>query len=399
MSVRYVPKDAIRKRKPHRKSRGGCGGCKLRRVKCDEAKPECKQCTKFGVLCSYESTTSDLDSTMTGSFQVEIPKSCSVNKAIVSLINMSHEQAARRASTSPVYHLDQHDLRILQRFQYRTVLSIGTDQTVNFYRDNLIRLASGFPSLMHLILTLTMMHDRYLTGDKPSASEAYHWYQGSAQFNSVLAKPLDLEQRDALWGTAAVLGCISFQSVEADSAQQAWPLRQPSEYDLDWLKISDGKKTIWKMTDPLRSDSVFAPLKDAHTNNYLPHEGELKDLPDGFLELFKLDESTSPYYEMAMRLSTLLDLECSRRTILNFLGFIGQVNGDFKRLLELKEPRALLLMAYWYGKMCYYDVWWTVQRVVLECQATCMYLDRYHGDHSEIQRLLKFPKEACGLIR
>ena len=336
---------------------------------------------------------------MTGSFQVEIPKSCSVNKAIVSLINMSHEQAATKASNSSVYHLDQHDLRVLQRFQYRTVLTVGTDRTVGFYRDQLIRLASGSPYLMHLVLTLTMMHDRYLTGEKQSASEAYHWYQGSALFNAALSKPLDLDQRDALWGAAAMLGCISFQSVEANSPRQAWPLKPPSECDLDWLKISDGKKAIWKMTDPLRSDSVFAPLKVEHTDHYLSPGGNLDDLPNGFLELFELDDSRSPYYETAMRLSTLLDLDCNQRTILNFLGFVGQVNGDFRRLLELKEPRALLLMAYWYGKMCYYDMWWTVQRVVLECQATCMYLQKYHGGYLEIQRLLKFPMEACGLMR
>lgn len=336
---------------------------------------------------------------MAGSFQVEIPKSCSVNKAIVSMINGSHDQAAAKASNTSVYRLDQHDLGVLQRFQYRTVLSIGTDQTVNFYRDQLIRLASGSPFLMHLVLTLTMMHDRYLAGNKQSASEAYHWYQGAALFNDALSKRLDPDQRDALWGAAAVLGCIAFQSVEANKPEDAWPLTSPSAYDLVWLKISDGKKAIWKMTDPLRADSVFAPLKVQNTNHYLPQEGNLDDLPDGFLELFELDDPASPYFETATKLSTMLDLNCNRQTIMNFLGFIGHVNGDFKRLLELKDPRALLLMSYWYAKMCYYDMWWTVQRVVLECQATCMYLERYHGDNIEVQRLLRFPKEACGLIR
>ncbi|KAK4097029.1 hypothetical protein N658DRAFT_434849 [Parathielavia hyrcaniae] len=49
-----------RKRKIHRKSCLGCGNCKLRRVKCDETEPECKNCLTYGVLCSYRSDAFDL---------------------------------------------------------------------------------------------------------------------------------------------------------------------------------------------------------------------------------------------------------------------------------------------------------------------------------------------------
>lgn len=69
----------LRKRKFHRKSRHGCGNCKLRRVKasdylkisgnprdtiisltihkCDETRPECNNCRSYQVLCSYRSET------------------------------------------------------------------------------------------------------------------------------------------------------------------------------------------------------------------------------------------------------------------------------------------------------------------------------------------------------
>ena len=36
---------ALRKRKAHTKSRRGCSSCKTRRVKCDEGKPGCQQCS------------------------------------------------------------------------------------------------------------------------------------------------------------------------------------------------------------------------------------------------------------------------------------------------------------------------------------------------------------------
>ncbi|KAH8667825.1 hypothetical protein BGZ61DRAFT_558300 [Ilyonectria robusta] len=52
---------ARRGRKPHRKSRDGCVSCKRRKVKvapsldifCDEEKPSCANCVRFGIPCSF----------------------------------------------------------------------------------------------------------------------------------------------------------------------------------------------------------------------------------------------------------------------------------------------------------------------------------------------------------
>jgi hypothetical protein len=79
------PNSIGRKIRAHRKTRSGCGNCKLRRVKvrqrrpnrtgcsirssyethhrktnswmylqCDETRPECRRCTDFGVICNYD---------------------------------------------------------------------------------------------------------------------------------------------------------------------------------------------------------------------------------------------------------------------------------------------------------------------------------------------------------
>ncbi|KAK7547190.1 hypothetical protein IWX46DRAFT_580643 [Phyllosticta citricarpa] len=40
-------------RRSHRKSRTGCGNCKTRRIKCDETKPECINCSKHDLRCDY----------------------------------------------------------------------------------------------------------------------------------------------------------------------------------------------------------------------------------------------------------------------------------------------------------------------------------------------------------
>ncbi|EXL94485.1 hypothetical protein NOF04DRAFT_11450 [Fusarium oxysporum II5] len=40
-------------RRPHRKSRQGCRECKRRKVKCDEIRPSCFNCTRYSVQCVY----------------------------------------------------------------------------------------------------------------------------------------------------------------------------------------------------------------------------------------------------------------------------------------------------------------------------------------------------------
>ncbi|ETN42177.1 uncharacterized protein HMPREF1541_04118 [Cyphellophora europaea CBS 101466] len=50
-STRDTKVSSARKRKFAPKSRTGCVTCKLRRVKCDEARPKCDRCTKLGLAC------------------------------------------------------------------------------------------------------------------------------------------------------------------------------------------------------------------------------------------------------------------------------------------------------------------------------------------------------------
>ncbi|KAF3810095.1 hypothetical protein GCG54_00002546 [Colletotrichum gloeosporioides] len=40
-------------RKGHTKSRNGCIGCKRRRVKCSERRPECEGCLRMGLVCEW----------------------------------------------------------------------------------------------------------------------------------------------------------------------------------------------------------------------------------------------------------------------------------------------------------------------------------------------------------
>lgn len=261
---------------------------------------------------------------------------------------------------------------------------------------------------MYVVLTLTLMHDRSLSAfpnTKQSIAETFYWHQGTVLFNSKLSKPIQPSERDALWVTAALLGTIAFSCIEATTPEEAWPLKPPSPLDLDWLRMSDGKKEIWKIADPLRADSVFRPVGQEHQKDLLPTYStvpELEALPSELIKLYGFDATSTtdndPYYAAASALAPLMNIECNHSTILKFLSFISYVHPDYKRLLERKDPRALLLLAYWYAKVSQYQQWWIWRRAVLECQATCIYLEKHHGNETNIQKLLQFPRMMCGLV-
>ncbi|TVY90131.1 Pestheic acid cluster transcriptional regulator [Lachnellula willkommii] len=46
--------ESSRRMKTHKKSKKGCGNCKLRKSKCDETKPTCKGCEAYGTFCNYD---------------------------------------------------------------------------------------------------------------------------------------------------------------------------------------------------------------------------------------------------------------------------------------------------------------------------------------------------------
>ena len=257
---------------------------------------------------------------------------------------------------------------------------------------------------MHAVLALTQMHDRHLSAtpkEKLSNTEAFHWYQSIALFSSKLSGPIESSEQDPLWATAVFLGLIAVYYIEADTAEQAWPLKPSSSLDLNWLKMSQGKKEIWKITQPLRSESVFRPLV-MDNMSFIPEPSTLiglEVLPPNLNKLCDLDAfsnvDNNPYYAAASGLAQVFDFDDKLLTIMNFLQFVNFMRQDYKRLLELKDSRALLLLAYWYAKVCQTQHWWLWHRAALEGQAICIYLERNHRHEAHIQNLLQFPSMNC----
>ena len=246
------------------------------------------------------------------------------------------------------------------------------------------------------------MHDRYLSNTfdtRLSIRELSHWDQATSSFQKRLSEPLRKGEHAALWTTAALLGTIVFLQTDARNMHEAWPLKEPSSTDLDWVRFSDGKKDVWKAVRPSEPDPVFRTLTAVHIDELWPKpttEPDISVLPVGFLKLYDMHiQNGNPYWTAVTSLIRVLEADCQlAQTVIAFLSFISTMDPGLKERLIVKEPRALLLLAWWYATICRLPVWWLLRRAWLEGQAICLYLEERYPDDSDLIRLVQFPKIA-----
>jgi hypothetical protein len=256
---------------------------------------------------------------------------------------------------------------------------------------------------MHAVLAVTATHDRYLSTPATecrAVPKTYHWSQCAALFNRKLSQPIQPQDRDPLWATAAFLSIMTFSSVEASTPEEAWPLKTSEPSDLEWLRMSEGKMVVWNLTDPLRPGGMFRAMSEEYAQLYspIPRAG-IDGVPSALSRLCNLDVSStaenSPYFAAVHTLAQLQNLPSDQITMSRSLTFMHHMQRSFKTLLQEKDPVALLLFALWYTK-ARRAVWWIEPRATVECQSICLYLQRYHKSNSAIQESLPW-KSNCVL--
>jgi hypothetical protein len=239
------------------------------------------------------------------------------------------------------------------------------------------------------MLTLTIMHDRYLGVDlsyKQARAMYFHWSQGASMLNDKITNGVQSSEKDALWVSAVFIATLAFASFDAESPQDAWPLRPSSPTDLDWLKLVEGKKEIWKIAEPHRTDSIFYPhiRKYQTPTRFLKADNvDFSTLPLDLLTACSINSgstsSTNLYLIPAATLAKIFCIECTPETFSSYIGFFTSIDSTFKLLLTKKDPTALLILAHWYAKICNLKQWWLWRRASIECRAICMHLRLFYA--------------------
>ena len=194
-----------------------------------------------------------------------------------------------------------------------------------------------------------------------------------------------------------MLGVISFASIEGGTPEDVWPLNSIAGAEPGWLKMCYGKVALWQLVNPERPDSIFHGLfsgKDSIIQYIPPLLSSIGRVPAPFIELYGLDKASAdgnPYALPVISIAAILNNESAISTIQLYYAFTSCVTNEFGNLVLNRDPRSLLIMAFWYSNLSMGE-WWLRKRALLEGQATCLYLERYASDNTAIQEHLKVPK-------
>lgn len=248
---------------------------------------------------------------------------------------------------------------------------------------------------MHASLAVAFMYDRHLNGplgDRGSLEECYHRAQSIALLNQRLRDPIEEKDKDPIWGTAAALGILTFSSPDARTPEESWPLKSSGPSDLGWLRMSNAKMTLWRIVNPLRSNSLFHVMAATFAVMHSPFpESGIDGIPSELVAVCLLNESSTamnnPYFHAAHAVSQILLLPDSEVTIGQIQVFIRCIHGAFEDLLQKRDPVALLLLYLWYRKAGR-SVWWVELRARVEGPSICSYLQLYHHGNAAVHAFL-----------
>ena len=138
------------------------------------------------MACDYSNQSSELDFSGVGSFQVEIPQAAAlptppkspddVEDLIDGLLDTPlYLHVDDGTSEAEFCYITKAHIDLLWKFRNRTILSIGTADSVSIYQKVMTEAAAKYSFALHAALRFTLMHDRYLydpLGTKPSSAEA-----------------------------------------------------------------------------------------------------------------------------------------------------------------------------------------------------------------------------------
>jgi hypothetical protein len=256
-------------------------------------------------------------------------------------------------------------------------------------------------------MTITCAHDRWMNypaSSKPSVMEARHMDRALAMFNQKLNMKITSADKDPIWATCSLMKGMCLANNYSSNPEEAWPLDPEGSSPFDWLKLQDGNKAVWRLIYPLNPGSHF----DFLANRVLqpaslppPSFEGCEGVNHLMTELFELNDSCNsslnPYRFAVPIILSLMGIDCNDDTIFLFFRFSAELKLELRRLLFIKDPRALLLLAYWYA-MVSAGLWHMHRRAIVECQSICIYLERYHADNPILLELLQFPKTKSGLL-
>lgn len=214
---------ALKQVEKKKRSRLGCKNCKLRGVKCDEDKPECKPCSQYGVVRSYASktTTEDLHLSIERQMVLDIRP---LKGQPVSITQGDQDQAFVFSLPPYISYWPTKSDELLNKFQLITAPTISAGSKMKLYRTAIVEKARSYPFMLQLLMALTSIHLRSLSSgmrSEPTRDEANYCYQAISMFAREVISPRNSEHQMMLLCASGMIYNMTFANIQAKTPEEA----------------------------------------------------------------------------------------------------------------------------------------------------------------------------------
>lgn len=347
-------------KRPHRKSRKGCHACKTRKVKCDEARPACRNCILRKETCTYRAPPPSPPSPPSSTSSSHRPAGCSVSPrqpGSASPALVSGPQF-RPADTSLV------DMELLWWYSTHTYTSFSSpnaqpSRTRSILQLDIPRRAFETPFLLDIVLCVSACHMHALKpGDvSPNRLLAYR----ARAFEGYRRAIEDPKPEDF---AGLLAGSLILTAVASQSFRETDP---EGLYILDWMVVWRGIGTVIGLisqkafretgmeelfyrpaVDLDASANQVPPELSALVASILPGDGEFPFVNDYATALLYLG---GLYGELRKGKGPILYLQ--------IVTWFTSLPSGFIEAARARRPRALVIIAYYLAFLKMLDpMWW-----------------------------------------
>ena len=340
----------------------GCKDCKLRKVKCDEARPSCSRCKTNGRDCSYFNTPKAGQVRTPGStLSVPTPEPARRIPSEPSLPTPTQTFPAEYTNTwdgpynYSLLHFELQD-------HYREHLLGLVDSASPYFSRLLARVfkdALHTPYLMDELLAYAAAHKSTLQGE--------HCGLYRTESTKLQTRALSAFRHEQAMGVAKPLATFVFsallgQHVLFDAFSETTDFPTVLDRFAQCVGIHHGIRTIagqhWdKISEHLRSDRSYTTTEDITATGT-----DCDDLLDN-LKQSELNQDTLKVYQQTIRiLQYLLDsvqADYGRR-IMAVQEWTIRISREYIVLLQQRRPEAIVILAYYAVLLHYAKDYWAI---------------------------------------
>ncbi|SPQ22550.1 e5e08d0d-3454-4405-aeb2-365dbff5eb0a [Thermothielavioides terrestris] len=316
-------------RKGSKKVRTGCITCKIRKVKCDEAKPYCMRCTKTGRRCDGY-----LDA-----------KSMAQRRRRPAGPVVSAVAGRPQASTTLFYDWASSDeRRAFHFFQHVTAPSLSGGLDDAFWRVLVLQICQAEPAVRHAVLAVSSLHEGmvqatmmapYANTEDRSSFALYQYNRAIAcllgQMRTVDARPL-----------VPLLTCVLFVCIELMQSKDRESL----------LHLEQGRQILNQLgrKEPPRSAEIdlikqhLVPMYTRLSLTSLMFGGEPVEIPTPLKTLTEVPMVFETIDEVRYALYDFMD-ECLRFAKKTHSAKLGSIPAEEMRAFEKEQAYLLRKLA------------------------------------------------------